>query len=92
VPPAVPSSLGGDAHGRFRAGALIPLQLDATGTPLLDARRESVARIRALSREDFGNKATRLSASGRLAPLPATSLLQPPSRPARPLATGRDRF
>jgi hypothetical protein len=56
-----------DDHGRFKAGSLVPVRLVGTGTPVFDGRRASIGRIRALSHEDFGAKAMRISASGRLA-------------------------
>jgi Bacterial capsule synthesis protein PGA_cap len=63
-----------DEHGRFQAGSIVPVRLVGGGTPLFDARGASIARIRALSYEDFGVRAIRLSSLGRLAPpRPATT-------------------
>jgi poly-gamma-glutamate capsule biosynthesis protein CapA/YwtB (metallophosphatase superfamily) len=71
-----------DERGRFRAGALVPLRLVGTGTPAFDAQRASVTHVRALSREDFGDAAVRLTSSGRLAP----------PGPATMIAARRDRL
>jgi poly-gamma-glutamate capsule biosynthesis protein CapA/YwtB (metallophosphatase superfamily) len=57
-----------DARGRLQAGSIVPLRLVGRGTPLIDGRRATVARIRALTHEDFGVRAIRIAASGRLAP------------------------
>ena len=59
-----------DEHGNLVAGSVIPLRLDAYGTPAVDRRRTSIGLIRSLSREDFPRSAVRLSATGRLAPVP----------------------
>ena len=56
-----------DAQGGFQAGAVVPLRLVGTGTPVFDAGRASIVRIRALSHQDFGARAIRIAASGRLA-------------------------
>jgi len=56
-----------DERGGFKTGSLVPLRLVGAGTPVFDARGASITRIRALSREDFGTKAMRMSASGKLA-------------------------
>lgn len=55
-----------DSRGRFAAGFIVPLRLVGAGRPVLDGRREAIARIRILSREDFGARAMRLSLTGRL--------------------------
>jgi poly-gamma-glutamate capsule biosynthesis protein CapA/YwtB (metallophosphatase superfamily) len=57
-----------DAAGRFQAGSVVPLRLVGGGTPVFDAGRASIGRIRVLSHEDFGTRAIRIAASGRLAP------------------------
>ena len=57
-----------DANGEFVAGSIVPLRLAGDGTPLFDPSRESIGRIRTLSWQDFGASATRIAASGRLAP------------------------
>jgi hypothetical protein len=57
-----------DERGRFQTGSIVPLRLVGTGTPVLDARGASIERIRALSSEDFGARAFRISGLGRLAP------------------------
>jgi hypothetical protein len=57
-----------DARGRFRAGSVVPLRLVGDGTPLFDPSGRPIARIRALSHEDFGARAIRIAASGRIAP------------------------
>lgn len=56
-----------DDRGRFVRGAIVPLRLDAYGTPSFDAARASVRLIARLSREDFAAKAARLSAGGAIA-------------------------
>jgi hypothetical protein len=56
-----------DERGGFKTGSLVPLRLVGAGTPVFDARGASITRIRALSKEDFGAKAMRMSASGKLA-------------------------
>ncbi len=58
-----------DANGGFVAGSVIPLRLDAAGTPAVDRRRTSVGLIRSLSREDFPRSAVHLSAKGTLSPV-----------------------
>jgi poly-gamma-glutamate capsule biosynthesis protein CapA/YwtB (metallophosphatase superfamily) len=57
-----------DERGRFQAGSIVPVRLVGTGTPVFDAGGASIARIRMLSHEDFGARAIRIAASGRLAP------------------------
>jgi hypothetical protein len=57
-----------DADGVFQAGSIVPLKLVGSGTPVFDRTGASIARIRALSYEDFGARATRIASSGRLAP------------------------
>jgi poly-gamma-glutamate capsule biosynthesis protein CapA/YwtB (metallophosphatase superfamily) len=57
-----------DSRGRFAAGSVVPLRLVGAGTPVFDSRRAAVGRIRALSAEDFGPRAIRISGKGRLAP------------------------
>jgi hypothetical protein len=64
-----------DARGRVVAGSLIPLRLDARGTPSYDGRRASLDLMRRLSKEDFGGNAVRISATGKL----ATPTPKPPS-------------
>jgi poly-gamma-glutamate capsule biosynthesis protein CapA/YwtB (metallophosphatase superfamily) len=56
-----------DERGRFRAGSVVPVRLIGAGTPVFDTRGASIARIRALSHDDFGARAIRIAASGRLA-------------------------
>jgi hypothetical protein len=56
-----------DARGNFLAASVVPLRLAGVGTPVPDAGAGVVPRIRALSREDFGPRAVRISAAGRLA-------------------------
>jgi hypothetical protein len=56
-----------DERGRFQAGAVVPVRLIGTGTPVFDTSGASIARIRALSHEDFGPRSIRIAASGRLA-------------------------
>jgi hypothetical protein len=64
-----------DAAGRFVRGSLIPLRLDAKGTPAYDPARRSIGLMRALSRDDFGRTAMTISAAGKLAaPEPSGSL------------------
>ncbi len=56
-----------DARGNLLAASIVPLRLAGVGTPVPDAGAGVVPRIRALSREDFGSRAVRISAAGRLA-------------------------
>jgi hypothetical protein len=56
-----------DSRGRMQAGSIVPLRLVGPGTPLFDARGAAISRIRGLSYEDFGPRAIRIAASGRLA-------------------------
>jgi capsule synthesis protein PGA_cap len=55
-----------DAHGNFLTASIAPLRLAGGGTPVPDASAGGVARIRALSHDDFGRRAIRISAAGRL--------------------------
>jgi poly-gamma-glutamate capsule biosynthesis protein CapA/YwtB (metallophosphatase superfamily) len=55
-----------DAHGRFVRGSLVPLKLDAWGTPAFDRQRQSLRLVRDLSRTDFGRHAAVIGAGGRL--------------------------
>jgi hypothetical protein len=57
-----------DDQGRFIAGSVVPLRLVGNGTPLFDRGGASIERIRALSRDDFGSRATRIARTGRIAP------------------------
>jgi hypothetical protein len=57
-----------DDQGRFIAGSVVPLRLVGAGTPLFDRGGASIERIRALSRDDFGSRATRIARRGRIAP------------------------
>jgi hypothetical protein len=57
-----------DGEGRLVAGSLVPLRLDADGTPSYDAAHRSLALMRRLSREDFGPSAASISATGKLRP------------------------
>jgi hypothetical protein len=60
-----------DARGRFVAGSVIPLRLDAWGTPSSDPGRAALRSIRALSRADFGATAATVGPTGRIfAPRP----------------------
>ena len=60
-----------DARGRFVAGSLVPLRLDAWGTPSADPGRAALRSIGALSRTDFGERAATIGRAGRiLAPRP----------------------
>jgi len=56
-----------DARGNFRNASVVPLRLAPAGTPVVDTRAEVTTRIRALSHADFGVRAVRVSATGRLA-------------------------
>ncbi len=56
-----------DARGNLLAASIVPLRLAGVGTPVPDSGAGVVPRIRALSREDFGPRAVRISAAGRLA-------------------------
>ena len=55
-----------DVNGRFVAGSLIPLRLDAWGTPAFDPGRASLALVRSLSRADFGGRAPLIGPGGRV--------------------------
>jgi capsule synthesis protein PGA_cap len=55
-----------DVHGRFVAGSLIPLRLDAWGTPAFDPGRASLGLLRSLSRTDFAARALLIGAGGKL--------------------------
>jgi len=55
-----------DAHGRFVGGSLVPLRLDAWGTPAFDPGHASLHLIRSLSRADFGRHGAAIGAGGRL--------------------------
>ena len=56
------------ARGRFVAARLRPVRLSAVGVP--SPGGYGIAEIRALSREDFGRTAARISASGMITPPP----------------------
>jgi Bacterial capsule synthesis protein PGA_cap len=56
-----------DARGRFLAASVVPLRLAGAGIPVPDKRGSLVPRIRELSYADFGPRAIRISAAGRLA-------------------------
>jgi hypothetical protein len=55
-----------DVHGSFVAGSLIPLRLDAWGTPAFDPGRASLGLIRSLSRSDFAATAALIGSGGKL--------------------------
>jgi hypothetical protein len=55
-----------DARGRFVHGSLVPLRLDAWGTPSFDPGRASLALLRTVSHEDFGVRGVRIGAGGTL--------------------------
>jgi poly-gamma-glutamate capsule biosynthesis protein CapA/YwtB (metallophosphatase superfamily) len=57
-----------DARGRLAAGSLVPLRLDAAGTPAVDPQRDSLRLVDSLSRQDFPTSAVRVTATGRLTP------------------------
>jgi poly-gamma-glutamate capsule biosynthesis protein CapA/YwtB (metallophosphatase superfamily) len=54
--------------GRFEGGQLRPVRLTGAGIPRRDPSRASVGLVRRLSKEDFGARACRISATGRIAP------------------------
>jgi poly-gamma-glutamate capsule biosynthesis protein CapA/YwtB (metallophosphatase superfamily) len=56
-----------DERGNFLDASVVPLRLAGGGTPVPDAGAEVATRIRALSHADFGARAIRISATGRLA-------------------------
>jgi Bacterial capsule synthesis protein PGA_cap len=56
-----------DARGRVLAASVVPLRVAGAGTPVPDTRGPVVTRIRELSYADFGPRAIRISAAGRLA-------------------------
>jgi hypothetical protein len=67
-----------DSRGRLVAGSLIPLRLDARGTPSYDGKRGSLDLMRRLSKEDFGGSAVRIAATGKFstsAPKPSSHVL-----------------
>jgi len=55
-----------DARGRFVRGSLVPLRLDAWGTPSFDPGRASLALLRTVSREDFGVRGAAIGPGGAL--------------------------
>ena len=55
-----------NAHGRFIAASLIPLELDAMGTPALDRTKASLSLIRTLSRQDFPHSAVHITKTGTI--------------------------
>jgi hypothetical protein len=57
-----------DVHGRFEAGSLVPLRLDAWGVPAFDPARASLVLLRSLSHADFGRRAATIGAGGRIVP------------------------
>ena len=63
-----------DLHpdGRFAGGRLVPGRQVPPGAPRLDPEAEAIARVRALSEEDFGSSAATISADGTIAGLPAS--------------------
>ena len=54
------------ADGRLLRASIVPLRLDASGTPSFDRQRESLAFVGSLSREDFGPCAAAIGRSGLL--------------------------
>jgi hypothetical protein len=60
------------AAGAFRGGRLTPLRLVGAGVPVRDPARAAVGAIATVSREDFGARAPRISAAGKLSPRPGT--------------------
>lgn len=67
---AVSAILRVDLHGdgTWRSGRLVPLRLDATGTPAVDRAGEALALVRRLSREDFGRRGVAVARDGELTP------------------------
>jgi hypothetical protein len=66
-----------DARGHVVTGSLIPLRLDAHGTPGYDGGRASLDLMRGLSKEDFGDNAVRIGTTGKFstpAPKPSSHL------------------
>jgi hypothetical protein len=57
-----------DVHGRFEAGSLVPLRLDAWGVPAFDPERASLVLLRSLSQADFGRHAATIGDGGRIVP------------------------
>lgn len=55
-----------DARGRVVRASLVPLRLDAWGTPAFDPGRSSIALVRSLSRADFGAHGARIGPGGAL--------------------------
>ncbi len=53
-------------HGAFRSARLVPVRLVDAGRPVRGG--DSVARVRSLSKQDFGAHAARLSSTGRVRP------------------------
>jgi hypothetical protein len=56
-----------DSRGRIDAASVVPLRLSAFGTPAFDPGRAVVPWIRTLSHQDFGARASGISAAGELA-------------------------
>ena len=59
-----------DARGRFVKGRIVPLRLDAAGTPRLDSTHRAWQLLRQLSQSDFGPRAARLTSGGQILPPP----------------------
>jgi poly-gamma-glutamate capsule biosynthesis protein CapA/YwtB (metallophosphatase superfamily) len=57
-----------DGRGRFATGSIVSLRLVGDGTPVFDSQRAAIGAMRALSKEDFGPRAMRISKNGRLSP------------------------
>jgi hypothetical protein len=55
-----------DARGRFVRGSLVPLRLDAWGTPSFDPGRASLVLLRTVSRQDFGPRGAAIGPGGAL--------------------------
>jgi len=58
-----------DARGRFVRGSLVPLRLDAWGTPSFDPGRASLVLLRTVSRQDFGPRGAAIGPGGALSGL-----------------------
>jgi Bacterial capsule synthesis protein PGA_cap len=56
------------ADGRFVRGRIVALRLVGVGAPTVDRDRAAVARVRSLSKDDFGRRAMRVTARGLLLP------------------------
>ena len=55
-----------EGDGTFAGGEIVPLVLDANGTPAGDPSEAAHGIVRTLSREDFGRRGARIDSRGRI--------------------------